>query len=418
MTEVTEIEKPRTLMEAKNRGAGVPMTQVGGSFLPAFTDVGQVMEFAALMAGAGPMVGKVCRGNPGACAAVIMMAGRFSLDPFMLSHKAYQTNDNAPMAWEAQAINAMIMGADALEEPLDYVFTGEGPDRQCTVIGRLKGTSKDREITTNKISGIKIQNSPNWKSEPDQQLAYYGSRLWIRRHAPHVLMGVYSTDEAENMVNVTPAKSDDPAAKLSASIERSSQERAEAAKARADDPVPDEPEPQDAEFEEGSDAGTCEKARPASVTDQDDSTDMTEDQVLRAYREELESGRKAEPEAPAPQGDLLGGEPATDANGAKLKKPAPSGQTSAAKAVEDALDAATSPEVKEPPTSVIPTAEGAEAYAQSWAAWYRSLTKAERGDLNIGGKFDRQMDQAARISDEAKQIISDAMNSPAADEEV
>ncbi len=217
----TEIAKPRTLQEAKNRGAGVPMAQHGGAFLPAFTDVGQVMEFAALMSGAGVMVGKVCRGNPGACAAVIMMAGRFSLDPFLLSHKAYQTKEDAPMAWEAQAINAMIMGSGALAEPLDYIFEGEGLDRRVTVVGRLRGTSKDRTITTNTLANIKPQNSPNWKNEPDQQLAYYGSRLWIRRHAPHVLMGVYDREEVETIpgsfVEVEPGKSD-PVARLQANM--------------------------------------------------------------------------------------------------------------------------------------------------------------------------------------------------------
>lgn len=207
-----DIQKPKTLMEAKARGSGVPMAQQGGAFLPAFTDAGQVMEFAALMSGAGVMVGKVCRGNPGACAAVIMMAGRFSLDPFLLSHKAYQIKDDAPMAWEAQAINAMIMGSGALDEPLDYIFEGEGQDRKVTVVGRLRGTSRDRSITTNTLANIKPQNSPNWKNEPDQQLAYYGSRLWIRRHAPHVLMGVYDREEVESIpggfVNVTPEKAD------------------------------------------------------------------------------------------------------------------------------------------------------------------------------------------------------------------
>lgn len=251
----TVIERPKTLGEAKHRGAGVPMNQVGGSFLPAFTDVGQVMEFAALMASAGPMVGQVCRGNPGACAAVIMMAGRFSLDPFLLSHKAYQTKPDAPMAWEAQAINAMIMGADALEEPLDYFFEGEGPKRRVRVVGRLRGSSRDREIVTNTLDGIKIQNSPNWKSEPDQQLAYYGSRLWIRRHAPHVLMGVYARDEVEaipgTFTNVTPERAD-PVTRLQNNLkagrppveepEPEPDPPAGAAALPADEPEEDEPE--------------------------------------------------------------------------------------------------------------------------------------------------------------------------------
>jgi len=400
MTDVTEIEKPKTLMEAKNRGAGVPVAQSGGGFRVAFSDAGQVMEFAAAMAGAGVMVGPACRGNVGACMAVTMMAGRFGLDPFLLSHKAYITKSKSGVevqSWEAQAIYAMLIGSGELDGLLEFEYRGEGVDRYIIVTGRLRGHTKSQSIQSSPIKQIPVKNSPNWTGEPDQQLAYYGSRLWARRHAPHILMGVYSRDEAEEMVNVTPAKNDDPAARLSASIERSSQERAETEAAKAEEPAPADPEPQDAEFEE---------AQPAA----------TESEVLDAMQDELE--RKPEPEQPASQGDLLGDEPATDANGAKLKQPAPEGQTSAAKAVDDALDAATSPVVKEPNQTIIQTAAGAEAWAESWAAWYKSLTKAERADVTIGGKFDQQINLAAKITDAAAEIINDAMNSPASDEEV
>jgi hypothetical protein len=375
----------------------------GGGFMAAPRTFQDLKEMAKYMAKGELMVGHSIRGNPGDCMAVIMQAGRFGMDPFALSQKTYVVTDkggNRKIAYEAQAVTSMIFASRAVEGRLRYKYEGQGSTRKVTVTGRVKGDSEDCEITTPPVGEIKVKNSPLWASDPDQQLAYYGSRAWARRHTPDVLMGVYDVEEfdtSNHYINVTPQKSEDPAAKLSASIERSSQERAEAEAAKAKEPAPADPEPQDAEFEE---------AKPAA----------TEAEVVEAMREELE--REPEPESAAPQGDLLGDEPATDANGAKLKAPAPEGQTSAAKAVEDALDAATSPEVKEPPTSVIPTAEGAEAYAQSWAIWYKSLTKAERGDLNIGGKFDKLMERAGSISDKAEQIISDAMNSPAADEGV
>lgn len=116
------------------------------------------------------------------------------------------------------------------------------------------------------------------------------------------------------------------------------------------------------------------------------------------------------------QADLLGDEPTTDANGAKLKKAAPSGQSSAAKAVEEAEDAATSPTVKQPPAKLIETGQGAEAWAESFSVWYKSLTRAER--KSIGGTFDKLADKASKITDRAQEIITDANNSPAADEEV
>lgn len=348
----TVIERPKTLAEAKNRGAGVPMNQVGGSFLPAFTDVGQVMEFAALMASAGPMVGKVCRGNPGACAAVIMMAGRFSLDPFLLSHKAYQTNDNAPMAWEAQAINAMIMGANALEEPLDYSFEGEGTTRKVTVVGRLRGTTKERSITTNTLGNIKVQNSPNWKSEPDQQLAYYGSRLWIRRHAPHVLMGVYSRDEVEaipgSFTNVTPERTD-PVTRLQNNL-------------KAGRPRPEEPEPE-------PDPPTAAAAAPVDEPEEEDAD--PEIQIL-------ETGTES--------GEASVADPAAEESGSQPAEAPPH------------------------PGELVRTKKGGLEYAQRWAPYWAALpADAEEAFL---AETEALTDLAKSLNPAAVDIIDDAFNAP------
>ena len=225
-TAVKILEKPKTLGEARQRAVGVPMHNVGnGVMLPNFSDMQQVMEFSSLMAGAGVMVGPAVRGNPGACMAVTMIAARFNLDPFMLSTKAYITKNKAGvemLAWEAQAINAMIMGSGVLEEDLDYEFTGEGVERQVRVFGKIKGAERSREIQSNKIKDIKVKNSPLWTSEPDQQLSYYGSRLWVRRHAPAVLMGIYSPEELDEstMRNITPVHDvKDPAQRLQARLD-------------------------------------------------------------------------------------------------------------------------------------------------------------------------------------------------------
>ena len=346
------------------------------------------------MAGSGSMIRAPLRGNVGACLGIIETASRFGIAPFALAAKAYLVNDN--IAYESQAINAMIYATGYLEGRLKYRFEGEGDNLKVTVTGRIKGEPEVLELETPLKRDIKPQNSPLWKNDPQMQIGYYGSRAWCRRHAPDLLMGIYDVDEFERgLVNVTPEKSEDPAAKLSASIERSSQERAEAEAAKAKEPAPADPEPQDAEFEE---------AKPAA----------TEAEVVEAMREELE--REPEPESAVPQGDLLGDEPATDANGAKLKKEPATGQSSAAKAVEEAEDAATSPSVKQPPAKLIETAQGAEAWAESFSVWYKSLTKAER--KSIGGTFDKLADKASKITDRAMDIITDANNSPAADEEV
>jgi len=70
------------------------------------------------------------------------------------------------------------------------------------------------------------------------------------------------------------------------------------------------------------------------------------------------------------------------------------------------------------PPSRMPVAgsKGAIAWAESYATWWKSLTKAER--TAQGDAYDKGADAASKTSDKAQDIISDAINSPAFDENI
>lgn len=205
-----EVKKPTTLPQAIQAGDRVPMLSFGGTFMIQPQSVGELVEVAKLMAGAGPLVGKAVRGNVGACLGIILQAGRCNMDPFALSLKTYMVNDQ--IAYEAQAVAAMIYASPVLDGRLDYEFEGAGDTLVCTVRGRIKGESKERVYTSPPKGSIKTQNSPLWKADPEQQLGYYSARAWARRHVPDVIMGVYTREEVEaipgGFVNVTPEKAD------------------------------------------------------------------------------------------------------------------------------------------------------------------------------------------------------------------
>jgi hypothetical protein len=44
------------------------------------------------------------------------------------------------------------------------------------------------------LADAKTSNSL-WTKQPDQQLVYAGTRVWARRHAPEVMLGVYAPEE-------------------------------------------------------------------------------------------------------------------------------------------------------------------------------------------------------------------------------
>ena len=49
-----------------------------------------------------------------------------------------------------------------------------------------------------------VRNSPLWKSDPKQQLAYLAIKKWARLFTPDVILGVYTPDE----MDVTPESGD------------------------------------------------------------------------------------------------------------------------------------------------------------------------------------------------------------------
>lgn len=159
----------------------------------AATNLAELMDFAHLMAKAGPMVGKTFRGNPGACLGIAMQAMQWNMNPFAVSQKAYTTGDN--IGYEGQLVIAVINAHAPIKERLRPSYSGEGAKRRCTVSATIKGETEPCVYESPEIGSIPTKNSPLWKSDPDQQLFYYSSRMWARRYCPEVIMGVYDVDE-------------------------------------------------------------------------------------------------------------------------------------------------------------------------------------------------------------------------------
>ncbi|MEO0870473.1 MAG: recombinase RecT [Pseudomonadota bacterium] len=232
------------MAEAKSRTSELAIARTTGGMTPVFQHVGQMMEYAHLMSKAGAMVRPAFQNNPGACLGIIETAMAFSMRPFALAQKAYLVGDT--VAYEAQAVTGMIYATGKIEQRFQYDYEGEGETRRVTVTAKVKGAARAEKITTPPKREIKPQNSPLWKSDPDQQLAYYGARAWCRRHAPDLLLGVYDVDEMHGVVieggaiNVTPK--DDPAARLTQRLDAAASESA---------PHPiDDPDVIDAEVED------------------------------------------------------------------------------------------------------------------------------------------------------------------------
>lgn len=185
---------------ALSTDAGALMVPVNGRDL---------LDKANAMAEAGPMVKDIFRKNPGACAGLILLCAPYRINPLQASWKCYQTKPDAPLAFEAQLITAMINTAAPISGRLKYSFTGEGPTRQVCVSAVDRDSGEVLDYLSPMKKDIGVQNSPLWKNDPDQQLCYFGARAFARRHYPEILLGVYDREEIEGAApirDVTPQR--------------------------------------------------------------------------------------------------------------------------------------------------------------------------------------------------------------------
>ncbi len=194
MGEETALARIESRLDRKTAGA---IALNGG---PTFRSMNDVMEFAKLMALGGIAVREHCRGNPGVCLAITMQAVEWGCTPFSVANKSYEIKGQ--LAFEAQLVHAVIEARAPLKGRLRCRYEGEGPDRVCIVWGTFNGENDPHEYRTPKFRDIPIKNSPLWKSDPDQQLWYFGSRSWARKWCSDVLLGIYTPEELTHMPTV------------------------------------------------------------------------------------------------------------------------------------------------------------------------------------------------------------------------
>ncbi|EBQ7116453.1 recombinase RecT [Salmonella enterica] len=192
--------------------------------------LGQLQEFAGLMAQSAVTVPAHLAGKPADCMAIVMQAMQWGMNPYAVAQKTHLVN--GVLGYEAQLVNAVIASSSAIRGRFHYRYGGEwerctktkevqkektGKNGKYTVTERVRDwTDEDEaglyvqvgailrgesEITWGEpiyLSGVITRNSPLWVSNPKQQIAYLGVKYWGRLYCPEVILGVYSPDELED----------------------------------------------------------------------------------------------------------------------------------------------------------------------------------------------------------------------------
>jgi hypothetical protein len=125
--------------------------------------------------------------------AVVMQAMQWGMNPFAVAQKTHIVNGQ--LGYEAQLVNAVVQGSNAIKGAFHYEYKGASPAMECRVGAVLRGDSAitwGEWLNENKVT---TKNSPLWKTNPKQQLGYLQVKNWARLYTPGAILGVYTPDE-------------------------------------------------------------------------------------------------------------------------------------------------------------------------------------------------------------------------------
>ena len=154
------------------------------------TSMESAIQLAEMMA-RGKLVPSHLHNSPGDCLMVIEASMRWQMSPFAVAQCTSVIQGK--LMFEGKLVAAALNASGLLSSRLDYEFSGAGQQRAVIVRATVKGEAKPREVTVF-LADAKTSNAL-WTKQPDQQLVYAGTRVWARRHAPEVMLGVYAPEE-------------------------------------------------------------------------------------------------------------------------------------------------------------------------------------------------------------------------------
>lgn len=133
------------------------------------------------------------------CFLVVNQAVRWQMDPFAVAQCVSVVKGK--LCYEGKLIAAVIEAKTGIE--LDYEWNdAKGDALEITVSGTLpNGKTKTVKGTVGewKTTGTGSPWMPGYRNR--MMLAYRGAREWCRLHKPGLMLGVYSTDEMEDLAD-------------------------------------------------------------------------------------------------------------------------------------------------------------------------------------------------------------------------
>lgn len=135
------------------------------------------------------------------CLFLVADAWRWRVNPYALLPECYPRPGGGGMAYQGKVIAGILNKHLGIR--LAYKWTGEGEDRACTCVAQLPGEDflRSAEVV---FKNVKTHDKDGrlkaaWTKDLDQKLSYNAVIKWGRLHAPELVTGVITAEEAELM---------------------------------------------------------------------------------------------------------------------------------------------------------------------------------------------------------------------------
>ena len=144
------------------------------------------------------------RGKKEDCMIALQMAHRHQVEPMMFLQNTYVVHGKPAM--EGKLAIALINYRGPFTGPIEYRFEGEGASRQCTAIGTLPNckTVEGPVVSIKMATDTGWAKNDAWKNMPDLMLTYRAAVFLGRTHCPEVLMGLYTKEEMQDIIEINP----------------------------------------------------------------------------------------------------------------------------------------------------------------------------------------------------------------------
>lgn len=141
------------------------------------------------------------RGNVANTLVALEMAQRTGSSPMTVMQNMHVIHGRP--SWSSQFVIAALNSC-GMFSPIRFRVAGEGDQKGCIAWAYDKATGDELEgpevtIKMAKDEGWYGKNGSKWKTMPDLMLRYRAAKFFGNLYAPHILMGMHSADEIEDI---------------------------------------------------------------------------------------------------------------------------------------------------------------------------------------------------------------------------